>query len=439
MIKKYFIEDVITRVDEEVELYGWVHNIRDHKKIIFIELRDRSGIIQVVGDESFRDLAPEDVVVIKGTIKKRPEKLFNPRMKTGKIELKATGFTVLSKAQTLPIDMSREELDVTLPILLDYRSLTLRHPKIAAIFKVQDAIVSAFRTICHDLGCVEIFIPTIAASSTEGGAEVFSIDYFDHKATLTQSPQLYKQMLVPVFERVFTIAHAYRAEPSVTTRHLTESVQMDCEFGFVTFEKLLDLLELVGTSILKTVEEQCKKELEAYGVKKILFGKIPRLKLSEAQDIIFKEFKRDVRGEKDMNPEDEIDICRWAAKKHNSDFVTITHFPTFKRSFYTMPDPKNPEFSLSYDLLYRGIEINSGSQRINDYQQLVDTIKNRGMNPDRFEMYLQAFKYGMPPEGGFSFGLERITKTLLGLANVREASLYPRDMERIDIRLSKLE
>jgi len=437
-MKKYFIEDVVNKIDQEVELYGWVHTVRDHKKIIFVDLRDRTGVIQVIGDETFRDLSQEDVVVIKGTVKKRPEKLVNPKIKTGTIEIKATSLEVLSKAQILPVDMSKEELEVTLPTLLDYRSLTLRHQKVAAIFKVQDEVVAGFRKAARELGCIEIFVPTITASSTEGGAEVFTIDYYENKATLAQSPQLFKQMLVPVFERVFTISHAYRAEPSVTTRHMTESIQMDCEFGFVDFHELLDLLEQVGTQTLREAEKNSQEQLALYNIKKILFGKIPRLKLSEAQEIIYKEFKRDVRGEKDLSPEDEVDICKWAVEKHQSDFVTVTHYPTKKRAFYTMPDPVDPEFSLSYDLLFRGVEILSGSQRIHQYDKLVEAIKERGMNPEAFEIYLQAFRYGMPPEGGFSFGLERMTKELLGLSNIREASLFPRDMERVDIRLSTL-
>jgi nondiscriminating aspartyl-tRNA synthetase len=245
-------------------------------------------------------------------------------------------------------------------------------------------------------------------------------------------------MMVPVFERVFTIAHAYRAEPSVTTRHLSVSTQMDCEFGFVSFEDLLDLLEEVGTKTLKYAEDKCQKEFKMFNAPQIAFGKIPRLTLKQAQEIIFKEFGRDNRKEKDLTPQDEIDICKWGLKVHNSDLVTITHFPTLKRAFYTKPDPKDPEYSLSYDLLFRGLEILSGSQRIDNLDELVSVIKDRKMNPKDFEMYLQAFKYGMPPEGGFSFGLERITMKVLELANIREASLYPRDMERVDIRLSTL-
>jgi len=222
----------------------------------------------------------------------------------------------------------------------------------------------------------------------------------------------------------------------VTTRHLAENIQLDCEFGFVNFEELLDLLEKVGIETLTYAEKASEKVLKTLGARKVAVGKIPRLTLQEAQEILKKETGRDVVGEKDLSPEDEIDICKWALKEHTSDFVTVTHFPTHKRAFYTMPDPKNPEVSLSYDILFRGLEIASGSQRIHDYKELQKTIEDRGMNLSDFEMYLMAFKYGMPPEGGFSFGLERLTKTLLDLPNVREAALYPRDMERVDVRLS---
>ena len=204
------------------------------------------------------------------------------------------------------------------------------------------------------------------------------------------------------------------------------------------FPDLLDILEEVISKTLQYAESQSEEILKEYGVEKIAFGKIPRLTLSEAQEIISKEFGRNVVGEKDLAPQDEIDICSWALKNHGSDLVTITHFPTKKRAFYTMPDPKNPELSLSFDILFRGVEISSGSQRINDYQKLLEAIKSRDMDPANFKLYLQAFEYGMPPEGGFSFGLERITMHMLNLQNVREASLFPRDMERIDERLSVL-
>lgn len=431
------ILDCNNKIGETVKVCGWVQVRRDHGKIVFLDVLDRSGVIQAVAiGEVAGDLHPQDVVCVEGKVVERPEKLVNLSLETGKIELQAEKIEVFSKAEELPFDMGGKELDLQLPTLLDFRSLTLRHPKVRDIFKVQGALLEGFRQTAKELDCTEIVVPTIAAASTEGGAEVFRVDYYGYKGFLTQSPQLYKQMLVPVFERVFTVAKAYRAEPSVTTRHLSESTQMDCEFGFVEFNELLDYLERVGVGMLKFATKSCQEILQVLKVEPPKFGTIPRLTLKEAQEIIFKEFGRDNRGEKDMAPADEVDICKWAKEKHESDLVTITHFPTKKRAFYTKPDPENPEFSLSYDLLFRGLEICSGSQRINDYQQLVEAIKDRGMDPKNFEMYLQAFKYGMPPEGGFSFGLERITMHFLKLANVREASLFPRDMERVDVRLS---
>jgi len=446
-MKRILSAETPQHVDQEIVVKGFVHVRRDHGKLIFFDLRDASGLLQVVvvpsvSEEAHKvalELRPEDVVEVHGSVKARPEKLINAKIKSGTVELLAEKISILAKAETLPFDMGGEKLHLELPTLLDYRSLTLRHQSVTSIFKVQAAILEGFRKISQELGCVEIVVPTIAASSTEGGAEFFQIDYYGHKASMTQSPQLYKQMLVPVLERVFTIAHAYRAEPSVTTRHLSETTQMDCEFGFVDFEDLLGLLEQVGVETLKHAETTCKEIFASYGIEPLAFGKIPRLTLREAQEVIFKEFGRDNRREKDLTPQDEVDLCKWSKEKHNSDLVTITHFPTQKRAFYTMPDPKDPEYSLSYDLLFRGVEVLSGSQRIHDHDELVAVIKERGMNPENFGMYLQAFKYGMPPEGGFSFGLERLTMKMLELGNIREASLFPRDMERVDERFSVTE
>jgi nondiscriminating aspartyl-tRNA synthetase len=443
-MQRTIITETLTKIGQEVLLKGWVRIIRTHGKLVFLDLRDGSGIVQIVVNPQVSadahkvasELHPEFVIEVVGLVKKRPQKTENKELTTGSVEIEAKQINILQKAEVLPFDMGGPNLNLELPTLLDYRTLTLRHPHVSYIFKVQEKISEGFRKTAQSLGCTEVFVPTIVPSATEGGADVFDINYYSHKAYLAQSPQLYKQMLVPVFEKVYTITHAYRAEPSVTTRHLSELTQMDCEFGFVDFEMLLNYIELVGAQTLKYAQDQCEKELKCFGIEKIAFGKIPRLTLREIQEIIYKEFKRDNRQEKDLTPQDEIDICKWAKEKHNSDFVTVTHFPTKAKPFYTMPDPKDPEYSLSYDLLFRGTEIMSGSQRINDYQKLVSAIKDRGMDPKNFEMYLQAFKYGMPPEGGLSFGLERLTMKLLDLKNIREGSLFPRDMERVDERFS---
>jgi nondiscriminating aspartyl-tRNA synthetase len=439
-VERTLIADAVKKVGEKVKIAGFVHVVRAHGKIAFADIADRSGVLQVVGGQEIADLRPQYAVEIEGVIKKRPPQMVNDKIETGSVELSAEKITVLAKSEEMPFDMGAAELNLELPTLLDYRTLALRHPKIKEIFKVQASILEGFRNAAEDLGCIEITVPTISASATEGGAEVFTVDYYGHKAFMTQSPQLYKQMMIPSLERVYTIAKAYRAEPSVTTRHLSEATQMDCEIGFIDFDGLMDALESVAINTLKYVEEKQKRILEDFGTSELkLPVRVPRLTMREAQKIILKRTGVDHTNEKDLEPEDEKEISKWSLEEKDSDLVTITHYPTKKRAFYTMPDPENPEFSLSYDLLFKGLEILSGSQRISDYDKLVEAIKDRGMDPKNFEMYLQAFKYGMPPEGGFSFGLERVTMKLLNLGNVREASLFPRDMERVDFRFSQTE
>lgn len=441
-MKTVYIEDTPGLVGKQVELRGWVNTIRNHKKIVFIDLRDSTGVVQIVGDASYASLSPESVVMIKGLVKTRPEKLVNAKIKTGSIEIEAKELIILAAAKELPFDMSKEKLDVSLPILLDYRSLTLRHQSIRSIFKVQETIVQTFRKTMKEKGFTEIQAPTIVATATEGGAEVFPVSYFQHKAFMAQSPQFYKQIMVSIFERVFTVAHAYRAEPSVTTRHLTEYVGLDVEMGFIdNWTELMDMAEHLLKSIFETVKVNHGDILESHGVEiPMIKTSIPRIKLTEAKEIIFKRTGRDIRQEPDLDPEGERELSKWSRETSGSDLVFVSHYPTKKRPMYTHPDPENPEETLSFDLIGKGQEWITGGQRIHNYDTLVTNIKKWGQNPDNFETpYLQAFKFGMPPEGGFCLGLERITMNILGLANVREASLFPRDMERVDIRLGSTE
>lgn len=443
------ILETVKHIGEDVLIKGWVRIRRDHGKLIFLDVRDRSGILQVVvnpkvsqeAHKASQELKPEFAVEIIGKVNKRPKGTINKDLPTGEIEIEASGITVLSKAESLPLDMGGEQLHLELPALLDHRSLTLRHPKIAAIFKVQQTIVSVFREALKREGFTEIFVPTIVPSATEGGAEVFPIDYYGHKAYLAQSPQFYKQMMVGVFERVFTIAHAYRAEPSVTTRHLAEYVSLDVEFAFIdSYEDLMDMAEKIISSIVRTIELENSSELKLYNTALPKITKpIPRIKLLEVQEIIFKRTSVDHRGEPDLDPMSEKELCKFALEETGAPFVFVTHFPTKKRPFYTMPDRKNPDYTLGFDLLGVSEEWVTGGQRINDYDMVLNHIKKWGNDPKKFEIYLQAFRYGMPPEGGFAMGLERITKDILGLDNIREASLFPRDMERVDERFSQIE
>ena len=427
MSERILNQQVVNHIGETVRLAGWIANRRDHGKITFIDLRDRSGIAQMVGIKLENIPNMFDAVEVVGLVKERPQKMINTDLATGTVEIEIQELKILNPSAELPFDMGGLDLEVSLPTLLDNRSLTLRHPKVNAIFKAQANIAEGFRRAAQDLGCTEVFPPTISASSTEGGAEVLKVDYFGHSTFLVQSPQLYKQMLSGAMERVYLISHIYRAEPSVTTRHLVESVQLDCEIGFIdSFDQLTGYMEQTFAQTIAYAQEHSAEQFKLLGVEPSkVSNTIPRLTMREAQQIIFDRTGVDHRTEPDLMPEDEREIGRWALEEHDSDLVTITHFPTAKRAFYTMPDPENPEYSLSYDLLYKGLEISSGSQRIDNLEQLTQVIKDRDMDPADFELYLQAFKYGMPPHGGFSYGLERATMKMLNLENIRQASLFP--------------
>jgi len=431
--------ECLSKVGEKVTIKGWVNSVRSYGKLAFADIRDRSGIIQVVGGPDIGALKNESVVEIIGIVRSRSEKYFNEKLATGKIEIEVEKVTILAKSAELPFDLHQPDLNISLPILLDNRALSLRNKKIQDVFKVQATIVEAFRQYLSDAGFTEIFIPTIVAGSTEGGSEVFPVDYFGYQAYLAQSPQLYKQVLTSIFERVFTIAHAYRAEPSVTTRHLTEYVGLDCEMGFIDdWTEIIKTADGVVKYIFEAVQKKHQDVLDEYGITipKTLEN-TPVIKLKDALELIYQRTGRDVRNELDMDPEGEREICRWSLEKYGSDLVFITHFYTKKRAWYSYADPTNLEETLTFDLIGCGVEWISGGQRINDYQQLQEKIKSRGQDPADFEIpYGQAFKYGMPPEGGFAIGLERITQNILGLENVRQASLFPRDMERVDSRLS---
>lgn len=433
--------DCNNKINEVVKVCGWVRVRRDHGKIVFLDIDDRSTTIQVVlSGEVAGGLHPLDVVCVIGKVVLRPEKLVNPQILTGKVELQAEKVEILAKSADLPFDMGSNSLDLQLPTLLDYRALTLRHPKIKAIFKVQEVVIDAFRESLKQKGFTEFQAPVIIPQPAEGGAEVFEVKYFDHKAYLAQSPQFYKQIMVGAFERVFTVNKTLRAEPSMTTRHLTEVTTLDAEFGFIQdWSELMDMAEYVIKYIFQRVEAECREELSLYGATiPQTPAKIPRIKLKEAQQIIFERTGKDIRQEKDLDPEGEREICKWAKEEHGSELVFVTHFLTEKKPFYAFPDPQDPKFILGFDLEGRGVEWLTGGQRINDYAQLIAKAKKWGIHLAKSELYFQAFKYGMPPEGGFSFGSERIVMHILGLDNIREASLFPRDMERVDIRLSTL-
>ncbi len=432
-----FIKDTINSVGQTVTLKGWVSTKRDHGKLTFIDLRDFTGKIQLVGYQKMSELGVEYAIEVTGTIKDRSERTVNPNMETGKIEIDVTEYIILAAAATLPIDITKEDLNLELPTLLDNRSLSLRHPKVQAIFKVQAVIIDSFREFLKKQGFMEFQAPAIVPEVAEGGSEVFQIDYFDKRAFLSQSPQLYKQIAVSAFERVFSVNKVFRAEPSVTTRHLTEIVSLDAEMAFIeSWRDVTDMEEATIKYIFAELNDKCSKELALFGATTpAVIDHTPTLSLKEAQQKIFDQTGRDCRSEKDLNPEDERDICRIIKEETGSDLVFVYGYPSKKKPFYVYPNPENPEVNEGVDLLCRGVEWSSGGRRVNDYQQLLKQVEEWHMDPSKITLFLEAFKYGVPPEGGFAFGAERLTMQTLGLGNIREASLFPRDMERIDFRL----
>lgn len=437
-MQRILIKDTVNKVGEEVRISGNVWSRRDHGKIVFLDVHDRTGLIQVVvTGELAGELRVQDVVNIEGKISSRPEKLFNPDIITGQIELQGEKIEVLAKSAELPFDMGQKELDLQLPTLLDHRSLSLRHPKVQAIFKVQAVIIDSFREFMKQQDFFEFQAPAIVPEVAEGGAEVFKVDYFDGKAYLTQSPQFYKQIAVSAFERVFSVNKVFRAEPSVTTRHLTEIVSLDAEMAFIeSWKDVRDMADQTIKYVLTQVKEKCAKELEMFSATIPAFlDETPTISLREAQEKIFQKTGRDIRNEKDLSDGDEKELGKIMFEETGSDLVFVYGYPTKKKPFYVYPNPEDPEFNEGVDLIGRGVEWLSGGRRINDYDQLMKHVEEWKMDPDKMKLFLDAFKYGVAPEGGFAFGAERITMQILGLQNIREASMFPRDMERVDVRI----
>lgn len=438
------IQELKQNIEKEVTIKGWVDVVRLQGKMAFFDFRDRSGKIQgvVFGKPEVllvaEQLKQEWVVEVQGLIHHRPEKMINTNVKNGDIEMEITAIKILAKAEPLPFDMSLDGYNLDLATELDHRALTLRHPKLHAIFKVQSIIIDSFREFMKKNDFFEFQAPCITPATAEGGAEVFQINYFDKKAYLTQSPQLYKQIVMTAFERVFSVNKVFRAEPSATTRHITEIVSLDAEMGFIdSWEDVKDMSENTVRYILNEIAIKCADELTLLkATLPVMIEKTPTYSLTEAQELIFQKSGRDVRGEKDLNPEDERALCDIIKKETDSDFVYVYGYPTRQKPFYVFPNPEKPEFNEGVDLLCRGIEWLSGGRRINNYAQLCEHVRTWGMDSNSIAMFLEAFKYGVPPEGGFAFGAERMTMQILGLKNIREATMFPRDMNRIDMLLS---
>ncbi len=430
------LKDLKDHKGKRVKISGSVAVRRDQGKMVFLDFRDRSGSVQgvVLPSEDLamavaKELRAEYVVTVEGTVTERPPKNANPDVMNGDIELHIHAIEILSKAET-PFELGSE---INIDTYLDHMPFTLRREREKRIFKVQESIIRAFRASLTVQDFTEFQAPALAGGDAEGGASSFEVKYlYDQKAYLATSPQLYKQIMVGVFERVFATTKVFRGEKHATTRHLSEYTSLDFEMGFIQdHTDVMAVLENAIRAIVLAVSEEHPGIFEKFGVEApLLPEKIPVLKLREAQKLL------NVEEAPDLEPEQERALCEWAKKEHGSDFVFVTHYPVSKRPFYTYEDEADKGFTKSFDLLFRGLEITTGGQRVHNYDDLVARMQAKGLNPEKFSFYLETFKVGMPPHGGIGMGLERLTARLLNLANVKEAALFPRDINRIDTLLS---
>ena len=428
-MERTYVRDVKECTQATILLKGWVHKIHDLGKITFIHLRDKSGIIQLVLDKDIKEH-----IKLEMSIEVTGEKVVNERAPQG-VEILVSNIKIVGKAyyDILPFEINNKELRATLETQLDNRTMSLRIPKIRAVFKIQEEIVEAFRRYLRGLRFSEIHTPKLISSSTEGGSEMFTVNYFERRAFLAQSPQFYKQMMVGAgFERVYEIGHAYRAELHNTWRHLNEYVSLDVEMGFIEDEyDLMDLEEGFLKYLFDYLKDTCKDELQMHNIALPEMQKIPRIALSDVQTLLLEKYnKKSPSG--NIDAEGEIIFSKYIKETYNSDFVFLTKYPASKRPMYTMPDEEYSGMTKSFDLIYKGLEITTGGQRIHDYEQLTSNIIKFGLSPEDFSFYLNSFKYGMPPHGGFAIGLERLTMKILNLENVREATLLPRDIKRLE-------
>lgn len=413
-------------------LEGAVHSIRDMGEIAFVILRKREGLIQTVWEEGKTDMELSEIregdyIHVTGQIKDEE------RAPHGK-EVRLSTIRHLSHVSCpLPLPIDKWKLNTSLEAKLDRRSLSLRNIRERARFRIQEGIVRGFRDFLYEQGFTEIHTPKIGAKSAEGGANMFRLSYFHRPAVLQQSPQLYKQMMVGVFDRVFETGPVFRAEKHNTRRHLNEYTSLDFEMGYI--HSFLDICAMETGFLQYTMnllKKEYSKELKLLNITLPDVEKIPHVRFDEAKRLVSEKYNRKIRNPFDLEPEEEELIGKYFKEEYNADFVFVTHYPSKKRPFYAMDDPEDTRYTLSFDLLYHGLEITTGGQRIHDLSMLEEKIQEKGMTEEGLEQYLDAFRFGMPPHGGLGIGLERLTMQLLGEDNVREACLFPRDMSRLE-------
>ena len=418
-----------------VSINGYIHRIREMTGFSFVIIRTSKDTIQCVYAPEFSDyrwddkLCEEACVKVSGKVVSSKDAKGNDRY-----ELQIHDIKILSlPAECLPIVINKKQLDnIQLSTVLDLRPISMRNPKERAIFKLQEGIARGFREYLMKEGFTEIRSPKINYAGAEGGTNVFKLDYFGKQVYLAQSPQLYKQALVGVYQRVFEIAPVFRAEHHDTSRHLNEYTSMDFEMGFInSFEDIMNTEVGVLKYIMNLLKTEYAEEVELLHADIPEITEVPVMKFMDAKELLMTKFKYKPSDMKDFDPAEEELLGKYAKKELGSDFIFITHYPSKKRPFYTMDDPNDPEYTLSFDLLFRGMEITSGGQRVHDYNEQVAKMVKCGMNPEEFDTYLMLHKYGAPPHGGLGIGLERLTMHLLGAKNVREATMFPRDINRV--------
>ena len=417
---------------KEVKMNGTIHTIRDMGDVAFIILRKREGLVQCVFETDvanfdIKDLKEAASVLITGTVsfEKRASNGFEVSLKEIKILAEPT--------EVMPIPISKWKLTTSLETKLSLRPIALRNVRERAKFRIQEGVVRGFREFLCEQGFTEIHTPKIASKGAEGGANIFKLDYFHKPAVLAQSPQFYKQMMVGVFDRVYETAPVFRAEKHKTKRHLNEYTSLDFEMGFIDgFEDIMAMETGYLQYTMKLLKEKYAKEISILDLKLPNTESIPSVRFDEAKELVAKKYNRKIKNPYDLEPEEEVLIGRYFKEEFDADFVFVTHYPSKKRPFYAMDDPNDETFTLSFDLLYNGMEITTGGQRIHDYHMLLEKIEKRGMTSEGMEDYLMVFKYGMPPHGGLGIGMERLTMKIVGEDNVRETTLFPRDMNRLE-------
>jgi nondiscriminating aspartyl-tRNA synthetase len=424
-------EELGNHIGERIQLHGSVYKIRKMSGFAFVLLRTKRSVVQCVYSESFSEfdinlLKEESCIIVTADIIKEE------RSKSG-FDLRMISVTILSEPKfEVPIVINNKYVDTSIENLLNYRPITLRNEKERAIFKLQEGICNGFRTFLLNNKFSEIHSPKIVYAGAEGGANIFQLNYFGKEAYLAQSPQFYKQMMVGVYERVFEIAPVFRAEKHDTSRHLNEYTSVDFEMGYIeSFENIMQMETKMLQHTIEYLQTNYVKEIELLKVNIPNIASIPALKFMEAKELISKEFNREIKDFDDFEPEEEKLLYEVIKKMTGSEFVFVTHYPSKKRPFYAMEDKENKEETLSFDLLFRGLEITTGGQRIHNYEEQIAKMNHRGMNIDLFESYLMMHKYGMPPHGGLGLGLERFTSKLLNQDNVRYSTLFPRDINRV--------